>query len=114
MEACVTRSSLGAFPEIDPALPVVAVDFDGVLAEANWPNPGIGHSIQAGIDLVLHYRHVENCEVVIFTARPESHFPRIWKWLDSVGLHGVIYDVTNRKPTACLYFDDRARRFPLD
>jgi len=100
------------YPPLDPGLPIVSVDFDGVLAEATWPSPHLGRSIQAGIDLVFHYVN-EGAEVHILTARPPSHWPWIWKWLDGVGLHGLIYDVSNVKQPACMYIDDRAWRFPL-
>ena len=101
------------YPPVDPELPVVCVDFDGVLAKSTWPSPTIGRSIQEGLDLVIHY-HGEGAEVRILTARPESHWPHIWEWLDWVGLHGTVYDVSNVKVPACHYFDDRAWRFPLD
>lgn len=100
------------YPPFNPELPVVSVDLDGVLANSNWPSPEIGAPIQAGIDLVLHY-FGEGAEIRILTARPESHWPRVWKWLDMVGLHGVVYDVSNVKVPACHYFDDRGWRFPL-
>lgn len=99
------------YPSFDPSLPVCC-DFDGVLAECTYPSPELGRSIQAGIDLLLHYYN-QGCEIVILTSRPESHWPRIWKWLDEVGLHGIVYDITNQKVRAGLYVDDRAVRFPI-
>ena len=100
------------YPVHDPALPTVAVDFDGVLASSQWPSPALGEPDPAAFDLVRHY-YEEGCEIIVFTARPESHHPRIRKWLEQHDLDYAIYDVTNRKPVACLYFDDRAVRWPL-
>ena len=99
-------------PLHDPNHKVVAFDFDGVLAANTWPSPKLGLPDYDALDAVCHYFSA-GCEVVVFTARPESHFPRIWKWLEEQGLEDVVYDVTGRKPQCCLYFDDRAVRWPL-
>ena len=101
------------YPEFAPDNPVVSIDFDGVLAENTWPDPRFGHEIPEGIRLVLHYYN-EGCQINILTARPPSHWPRIWKWLDTKGLNGVVYDVSNIKQPACMYIDDRAWRFPFE
>ena len=100
------------YPAHDPALPVVAVDFDGVLAKNTWPSPGLGRANFDALSMVIHY-YDSDCEVVVFTARPDSHLERIWSWLDDNGIGDYVYDVTNKKPKACLYFDDRAVRWPL-
>lgn len=99
-------------PAHDPALPVVAFDFDGVLARNLWPSPKIGEADANALAAIEDY-YAAGCEVVIFTARPESHFPRIWAWLEDHGVAWMIYDVTDHKPRASLYFDDRAVRWPL-
>lgn len=99
-------------PEHDPALPVVAFDYDGVVASNTWPSPTLGEIDQNAVAAMLHYYGL-GCEVVIFTARPDEHLAEIRKWLDDYSLGKVVYEVTNRKPRACLYFDDRAVRWPL-
>lgn len=111
MDLALERTEM-KYPKHDPHHPVIAVDFDGVLAENTWPSPDLGTPDYDAIRLVTHYER-QDCEIVIFTARPESHFPRIWKWLERLGLDYAVYDVTNKKPQACLYFDDRAVRWPL-
>jgi|SRR5690242_5975657 len=100
------------YPAHDPALPVVAVDFDGVLASNTWPSPALGKADPAALALVEHYFDLD-CEVIVFTARPESHLGDIRCWLDDMLIGHMVYDVTNKKPKACLYFDDRAVRWPL-
>lgn len=94
-------------PEPHPKMERVAFDFDGILAENTWPSPAIGEPIQDGIDLLLHY-HAQGLEIVIYTARPQSHEKRIWWWLEWYGLHEKVYDVVCGKPVAGLYIDDRA------
>jgi hypothetical protein len=94
------------YPEPIEGLPIVAIDFDGVLAENIWPDPAIGRPIKSGIAMVLHYAEQGN-EVLVYTARPESHKPRILKWLEMVGLHNDVYDVICGKIRAGLMIDDR-------
>ena len=62
---------------------------------------------------IIHY-YDSGCEVVVFTARPDEHLPEIREWLRQMSLSDYVYEVTNRKPRCCLYFDDRAVRWPLD
>ena len=100
------------YPEVDPRLPVVAFDFDGVCASNTWPSPKLGRPDNDAFDAMCHYNAL-GCEVVIFTARPDEHLPEIRKWLRDYQMHNIVYEVTNRKPKASIYFDDRAIRWPL-
>ena len=100
-------------PAHNPALPVVAFDYDGVIAENTWPSPLLGSLNEDACEAMLHYFQL-GCEVIVFTARPDEHLPTIREWLRQLSLSHVVYEVTNRKPRACLYFDDRAVRWPLD
>ena len=100
------------YPKVDPRLPVVAFDFDGVLATNTWPSPRLGLPNQDAVLALLHYADSE-CEVHVLTARPDSHFPRIWKWLEGQQIDHAVYNVTGRKMAASIYFDDRAIRWPL-
>ena len=100
------------YPAHDPQLPVVAFDYDGVIADNTWPSPHLGKLCLKARDAMWHYFDLD-CEVIVFTARPDEHLPLIRKWLDAHGLGGTVYEVTNRKPRASLYFDDRAVKWPL-
>ena len=100
------------YPAHDPALPVVCFDFDGVVARNTWPSPRLGYQDPEAFKAMLHY-YDAGCEVVIFTARPDEHLPLIRTWLKERGMDYVVYEITNRKPKCCLYFDDRAVRWPL-
>lgn len=102
-----------SYPAHDPKLPVVAFDFDGVVATNTWPSPALGDIDDDAVEAMLHYYRL-GCEVTIFTARPDEHLATIREWLKDYALAGIVYEVTNRKPRACLYFDDRAVRWPLD
>ena len=98
------------FPEKDAkdvSLFTVVIDFDGTIAESTWPSNEIGAPIQSGVAAVLHYFELGN-EIVIHTARPESHAGLIWRWLRDNGLNGVVHDVVTGKPRGWVYIDDRA------
>ena len=100
------------YPKHDPALPVVCLDFDGVVAGNTWPSPSVGELDPRALRMMEWYFD-KGCEIIVQTARPESHFRRIWRWLEDLDIDYLVYDITNRKPRACLYFDDRAVRWPL-
>jgi hypothetical protein len=87
----------------------VAVDFDGVINNydghasgpiTTQPMPGAVASL---IALDKQYR------VVIFTAR--NDLTAVRSWLEDNGLGEFAVSVTNRKPPAIAYIDDRAIRF---
>ena len=88
------------------ALNSVALDFDGMLVENNWPSPEFGAPIKEGAAILAHYS--QDNAVVIYTSRPASHKPAIWAWLKMHGLEGFVYDVQTDKLKAALYIDDRA------
>jgi len=85
----------------------VVIDFDGVLAEGVWPENRIGKPIGQGIAILIFYA-AQGREVVVYTARPESHKERILAWLRMAGLQDKVYDVVCGKPVADLYVDDKA------
>ena len=94
------------YPEHMRDLPVVLIDFDGVLATNTWPSPALGQPDPEAIRLIQHYTE-QGCEVHIFTARPEDHFSRIWAWLRGQQIDHLVYSVTNKKLPASVYIDDR-------
>lgn len=98
------------YPE-SPDLRIVAFDLDDTLARGVYPSPEIGEPDPAALAAVAHYASLRY-EVVIFTARPASHGPRIRAWLERHGID-CVYDIYFGKPRAGLYFDDRAVRWPL-
>lgn len=89
----------------------VAFDLDDTLAYGVWPDPKIGEPIELGKQALLWY-HDQGFEVIIFTSRPVSHIPRIWRWLEAQGLAKAVYDVICGKPHYDLLIDDRATSFP--
>lgn len=91
----------------------VSLDFDGVLHgySKGWhdgtiydpPTPG---ATQMLVQLARSYR------LVISTCREDKE--AIWRWLRVWGMADLIEDVTNEKPVASAYVDDRAVPFVGD
>lgn len=97
---------------VNPAPRTVCLDFDGVLADYHgWkdvdtldlPYPGAKEFMQRAYD--AGYR------VVIHTTR---NVDRVWSWLGKYNFPVHLVEVTNRKPKALVYIDDRAFRFTGD
>lgn len=92
--------------------PIVCVDLNGVLdtyrgwqGEAHWDDP------RAGACEFLQELNRLGYDVVVFTTR--------WRddaraWLQRHGLLEHVSDVTDRKPAAHVFVDDRALRFEGD
>jgi hypothetical protein len=93
----------------------IAVDFDGVINSyvSRWtgatdlPDPPVPGAIEWLAEMVRSF------EVIIFTTRgqyPEAE-AAIHAWLQKHGYCGCLPEVTNKKPAALVYLDDRAIRF---
>jgi hypothetical protein len=93
----------------------VALDFDGVLSEyTGWK----GHSapldppVEGAIQAIRDYQDA-GLSVVIYTSRADSPVSamRLDQWLRTHGLEHKRVDaveITNKKPPAIVYLDDRA------
>lgn len=90
---------------------VIAVDFDGVLHDyksVNWPE--LGREILDAQPSMLRLARKKH-ELIIFSARAYDEESRnlIGQWLDE---HRIPYHkITNIKPGADYYLDDKAIRF---
>lgn len=93
--------------------PTVAVDFDGVIHRYSkgWQDGVIYDPPVDGTFVALNVLATRH-KVVIYTVRDDLN--AVWEWLKKYGLHIVVSEVTNLKPIAHLYIDDRAYRFEGD
>ena len=85
----------------------IAVDFDGVLNNYVGYDPHNLFTPREGCEDFLKELYVE-FDIIIFSTRESSH---IDKWLKRYHLDKYITKVTNKKPPAVAYIDDRAVRF---
>jgi ribonucleotide monophosphatase NagD (HAD superfamily) len=87
------------------------MDMDGVLAhhESHWPPEKIGKLLKPGIEMAKRIKAAGH-KLVILTAKPKSVHGKIKALLAKQGVQ--VDDVTNVKPPAELYLDDRAEKWP--
>jgi hypothetical protein len=94
---------------------IVCFDFDGVLSyhESDWPITKIGKPLDKGFQKAREEQDAGN-HLVVLTARPEQLHSTMLNWANKQGQkYGVKFDaVTNVKPPALRYYDDRAVRVP--
>lgn len=89
----------------------VAVDFDGVLNTYDgWNGRYDLFEPRRGVSEFLS-KLDEKYDVIIFTRRNPSS---VWGWLDEHGLSIYVRHVTNHKPKAFVYIDDRGLKFEGD
>lgn len=93
----------------------LAIDFDGVLmhrvASRDQHKGCVGLPIK-GARIAVEALH-KDWVLVVHTCRaatPEGILD-VWRWLRKYGMHDYFAEVTNIKPMAAAYIDDRAVRF---
>jgi hypothetical protein len=92
--------------------PVVCVDLDGVLnAYDGWKGAEHFHPPRPGAHEFLERLNEMGYRVVVFTVRWK---PDVEAWLARHGLAELVSEVTDRKPAAHVYVDDRAICFRGD
>ena len=89
----------------------VAIDFDGVLNTYDgWAGDEELFEPRRGAGLFLAKLN-EKYDVIIFTVRKPVY---VWNWLLKYKLSEYVYKVTNEKPRAFVYVDDRGLKFDGD
>ncbi len=92
--------------------PVICVDLDGVLNTFDsWRSPEYFHPLRPGAREFLMRLRQDGFKVVVFTVR---WFEWVEKWLEENGIRHFVDQVTDRKPPAQVYLDDRAVCFRGD
>ena len=95
----------------------IAIDFDGVIHQYSngWQDGEIYDLPVTNAFHTIVKLQLKGYKIVIFTARPEEQHEKISKWLALWSIKANIYlndiTITNIKPRAVAYIDDRAIRF---
>jgi len=88
---------------------VVCVDLNGVLdMYTGWKHADHWDPPRDGAREFLEQLNQHGYRVVVFTTRYSGD---VWRWLDANGLSAFVDEVTDRKPPAHAFVDDRAVRF---
>ena len=96
----------------DDQRPIVCVDLDGVLnAFDGWKGADFFHPPRPGAREFLRALHGAGYRVVVFTVRWGPH---VENWLVQHSLSEFVSQVTDKKPPAHVYVDDRAICFDGD
>jgi hypothetical protein len=91
-----------------PPVKTIAIDFDGVIHsyEDGWQGGNVYGSPKEGCIKVINELKHRGFKVVVLTARDELEPVKNW-----LAAHKIDIEVTNTKPPAIAYIDDRAIRF---
>ena len=90
----------------DEGPPIVCVDLNGVLDQyTGWKSPSHWDPPRRGAARFLARLAGQGFRIVVFTTR---YAPDARRWLRQHGLLQYVADVTDRKPAAHVFVDDRA------
>ena len=99
-------------PGNEDSRPLVCVDLDGVLNTFDaWVAPEFFHPPRPGAREFLQKLHESGYRICVFTCRWWEWAQR---WLEQNGMAEFVESVTDRKPPAVAYVDDRAICFTGD
>jgi hypothetical protein len=91
----------------------IAIDFDGVVHRYSrgWHDgTAYDEPMDGAFDMICRIRS-RGYNVVIFSARPVEQIGKWFlKWWPTIPPYGDIPEITNTKPIAVAYIDDRAIR----
>ena len=95
-----------------PDARIACIDLNGVLdTYTGWRGADHFDPLRPGGRAFLEALRSRGYRIVIFTTR---YADDVWRWLREQGVEDLIADVTDRKPAAHVFVDDRAVCFRGD
>jgi hypothetical protein len=97
---------------VELGIPIACVDLNGVLDTfTGWRGAEHFDPPRPGGRAFLEALRSRGFQIVVFTTRyPDG----VWEWLREHGIDDLVADVTDRKPPAHVFVDDRAVCFRGD
>jgi phosphoglycolate phosphatase-like HAD superfamily hydrolase len=96
----------------DAERPIACVDVNGVLdSYTGWKGAAHFDPPRPGARTFLEALNGRGFRIAVFTTRYAAD---VWQWLRQCGLDDLVSDVTDRKPPAHVFIDDRAVCFRGD
>jgi len=90
-------------------IPTICLDFDGVMNTYDgWKGVNELFQPREGLKAFLVKLQEKNYRVVIHSTRNPT---KIISWLMKYDLGNLVQEVTDKKPSALVYLDDRALKF---
>ena len=103
---------------------IIAIDFDGTIAEMKWPD--IGEPVPLALETIREL-HQAGCTLLLWTCRQDKNLMRARLWLNEHDVGGCFsafnendpdrtsqYNNDSRKVGADWYIDDKALGTPMD
>lgn len=92
--------------------PTLCLDLDGLLnTYVGWTGKYEDYEPRSGVEWFLQQLKERGYTLIVCTAQPDHRLPVVAAWLEKHGLDKYIHEVTNKKPPAVVYPDDRGLTF---
>lgn len=101
-----------AFKDKNALYPAICLDMNGTLDTYHgWTGDYADYEPLPDTEWALQKLKEKGYYIIVLTAQPDERIPAVEAWFEEHGLRHYIEYVTNKKPVAMEYIDDRGNRF---